>query len=88
MLNINNRGVELPLIVKLKRSQDANALVLRIRGNFRQNFSGFLEPALSLEHPRLRREHGLVPGRNLEDAIKDRLRLIKTAHAREVIGNS
>ena len=88
MLNISNRGVEAASHRKVESLQDANGFVLRVRGSFRQNFSGFLEPALSLENPRLRRERGLVPGRNLEDAIKDRLRLVKTAHGLECVGNS
>src|SRR5205823_12918794 len=87
MLNINNRVVEPPLIVKLNKPLDGDGLVLRVRGSFRQNFSGFLEPPLSLENRRLPREHGLVAGRNFENTIKDRLCLIKTAHTREVIGN-
>src|SRR5262249_35588657 len=88
VLNLNNRGVEPPLIVKLNKPLDVNGLVLRGRRNFRQNFSGFLEPTLYLENRCLRRERSLVPGRNLQNAVKDRLCLVKTARGLERVGNS
>ena len=78
LLNLSDRFVEAPLVVELDGSRHGKALVLRIRGSFRQNLRGFLEPALRLEARCLRRKCGLVPGRHLKDAIKDRPRLVET----------
>ena len=88
MLNLNDRFVEASLVVELYRSREGKGFVLGIRGGFRQNFSGFVEPTLRLEAERFRRECGLVPGRDLQDAIKDRPRLAETTDTLKCVGQS
>ena len=85
---LNDRFVEMSLIVKLQGSQNGNSFVLRIGWRFRQNFSGLFEPALRMEVPRLHRKRELVPRRNLQNAIEEHLCLIEPAEARERLGGS
>src|SRR5207247_9830455 len=85
LLNLNDRGVEAPLAIELQGSRDGKGLVLGIRGSFRQNFGGFIEPALSLEAQCFPRERALVSGRHLKGTIKDRPCLVETMDALDCI---
>src|SRR5262249_16258899 len=83
LLNLGDRFIKASLVAELQGSRHGKNFVLGIRRSFRQNLGRFLKPTLSMQAKCFRRERGVVPGRHLKDAIKNRLRLITTTDTLE-----
>src|SRR4029079_1000144 len=86
LLNLSDRFIETSLVVELQGSRNCKALVLGIPGTFRQNLRGFVELTLRLQAPCFCRECAIIPGRDLQGAIKDLQRLVVTTDTLECIG--
>src|SRR5262249_2097409 len=83
LLNLRDSFVKASLVVELGRSREGKALLLGIRGSFRQNFGGFIESTLQLEGRCFRTERGRVPGCQFQRAINDRPCFIEATDALE-----